>query len=86
MPISQFNGLPRGGKTYHAMATKALEAARTGHRILTNIEGINAGALSALVGKHVEVVQVTDEQWNDSNERIASQIEQQSDPFAWENL
>lgn len=66
MPISQFNGLPRGGKTYHAMLTKALEAARTGHRILTNIEGINAGALSALVGgRHVEVVQVDDELWND---------------------
>jgi len=65
MPVIIVTGLPRSGKSYHAVKTEAVDAAKSGSRILTSIEGLNAGALSLLVGKHVELVRVTDDEWRD---------------------
>ncbi len=65
MPVIVIDGLPRSGKSYHAMETEVVKAAKSGRRILCSIDGVNPTAISLVVGREVDYVQVTDEQWRD---------------------
>lgn len=61
MAIWAYTGLPRHGKSYHAVKDQVLPAIKAGRRVVTNIP-LNEGAIRALAGERGTIVQLTNEE------------------------
>lgn len=60
MAIWAYTGLPRHGKTYHAVKDQVLPALRAGRRVVTNIP-LNEDAIRAIAGDGGVIVQLKNE-------------------------